>query len=121
MPAGTTLEAWRGAEGLCMEASWDAEDAGSGACTFRDAPTGGRYMVGGTGSGFMYAYGPVPADARTVRLNLTDGTTIEAQTAALPPGLAQGRYFLAGLGKNAVPEMVTPLGGDGQPVSPQDF
>lgn len=65
----------------------DADDTGSGACQFRDTPTGGRHTVGGTDTGFMYAYGPVPADARTVRLNLADGTTIEAQTAPLPPGL----------------------------------
>ena len=74
-----------------------------------------------TDTGFMYAYGPVPADARTVRLNLADGTTIEAQTAPLPPGVAKGRYSFAGLGKDSVPETVTPLDGDGQPVPPQDF
>lgn len=78
-------------------------------------------MVSGTRAGFMYAYGPVPADARTVRLNLADGTRIEAQTAPLPPGLAKGRYFLAGLGTNALLETVTPLDGHGQPVEPQDF
>lgn len=99
----------------------DADDTGNGACQFRDTPTGGRYTVGGTDTGFMYAYGPVPADARTVRLNLADGTTIEAQTALLPPGVAKGRYFFAGLGKDSVPETVTPLDGDGQPVPPQDF
>lgn len=121
LPSGTTLEVWQGAEGLCMEARWDADDTGSGACQFRDTPTGGRYTVGGTDTGFMYAYGPVPADARTVRLNLADGTTIEAQTAPLPPGVAKGRYFFAGLGKDSVPETVTPLDGAGQPVTPQDF
>lgn len=96
LPAGTTLEAWRGGEGLCLAATWDAHDTGSGGCSFRDTPTGGRYMVGGTDTGFMYAYGPVSAEARTVRLNLADGTTVEARTAPLPSGLAKGRYFLAG-------------------------
>lgn len=120
LPAsGTTLEAWQGAEGLCMEARWDADDTGSGACQFRDTLTGGRYTVGGTDTGFMYAYGPVPADARTVRLNLADGTTIEAQTAPLPPGVAQGRYFFAGLGKDSVPETVTPLEAPGSPLRPK--
>ena len=121
LPAGTTLVASQGSDGLCLEASWGAEDEGSGACGFRDSPTGGRYMVSGTRAGFMYAYGPVPSDARTVRLNLADGTRIEAQTAPLPPGLAEGRYFLAGLGTNALLETVTPLDGHGQPVKPQDF
>lgn len=121
LPAATTLEAWQGAEGLCLEATWDADDTASGACSFRDTPTEGRYMVGGTDTGFMYAYGPVPADARTVRLNLADGTTIEAQTAPLPSRLAKGRYFLAGLGLNALLETVTPLDGQGHPVTPQDF
>lgn len=121
LPAGSTLVASQGSDGLCLEASWGAEDEGSGACGFRESPTGGRYMVSGTRAGFMYAYGPVPSDARTVRLNLADGTRIEAQTAPLPPGLAKGRYFLAGLGTNALLETVTPLDGHRQPVKPQDF
>jgi hypothetical protein len=58
LPAGTTLVASQGSDGLCLEAAWGAEDQGSGACGFRDSPTGGRYMVSGTRAGFMYAYGP---------------------------------------------------------------
>jgi len=78
-------------------------------------------MVGGTRPGFTYAYGPVPATARSVRIHLTDGSTIGAHTAPLPPGVADGRYFLAGLGKDAVPETVTPVDGEGRPVAPKDF
>lgn len=90
LPAGSTLVASQGSDGLCLEASWGAEDEGSGACGFRESPTGGRYMVSGTRAGFMYAYGPVPSDARTVRLNLADGTRIEAQTAPCLRGWRKG-------------------------------
>jgi hypothetical protein len=121
VPADTTLVAWQGADGLCMEATWGANDEGTGACRFRDTPNGGRYMVGGAGENFTYAYGPVPADARTVRISLADGTSIEAETAPLPPGLAKGRFFLAGLGQEATPLTVTPLDDHGEPVKPQDF
>jgi hypothetical protein len=78
-------------------------------------------MVGGVGENFTYAYGPVPADARTVRISLADGTSIEAETAPLPPGLAKGRFFLAGLGQGATPLVVTPLDDHGEPVKPRDF
>jgi hypothetical protein len=121
LPAGTTLNAWQGAEGLCLEATWDGDRTGSGACSFRDTPMGGRYVIAGTDAGFMYAYGPVPADARTVQLKLADGTTVESRTAPLPSRLAKGRYFLTGLGLNAVVETVTPLDVQGHPVPPQDF
>lgn len=84
LPAGATLVASQGSDGLCLEASWGAEDEGSGACGFRDSPTGGRYMVSGTRAGFMYAYGPVPPDARTVRLNLADA---RGSRRKLPPCL----------------------------------
>lgn len=81
----------------------------------------GRYIVGPAEDGREYVYGPVPPQAVTVRLRTVQGTTRDLPTAALPSGLADGRYFFTVIEQGTLIESVLPLDASGEPVALGEF